>query len=195
MFKVTKHIEFCYGHRLLNYEGKCRHLHGHNGRVEVDVEADKLDARGMVYDFSDIKATIKNWIDETLDHRMLLSKDDPVLPALRGATRSPYAASGSSRSPSPPRARPSPPGCHRSRRRPSPRTACGASRVYRSRMRWRICRGSTRSPRDGRSASPSSGGSRGRACWCSKTGAGSRTIRGATRTARRWTPGWRSASR
>src|ERR1041384_2945953 len=84
MFRVTKHIEFCYGHRLLNYEGKCRHLHGHNGRVEVDVEADKLDARGMVYDFSDIKATIKNWIDETLDHRMLLSKDDPVLPALRG---------------------------------------------------------------------------------------------------------------
>ena len=83
MFKVTKHIEFCYGHRLLNYEGKCRHLHGHNGRVEVDIEADKLDARGMVYDFSDIKATIKNWIDETLDHRMLLCKDDPVLPALK----------------------------------------------------------------------------------------------------------------
>ena len=84
MFKVTKHIEFCYGHRLLNYEGKCRHLHGHNGRVEVDIEADKLDARGMVYDFSDIKGTIKNWIDETLDHRMLLCKDDPALPALRG---------------------------------------------------------------------------------------------------------------
>jgi 6-pyruvoyltetrahydropterin/6-carboxytetrahydropterin synthase len=42
MFKVTKHIDFCYGHRLLNYDGQCRHLHGHNGRVEMDVEADKL---------------------------------------------------------------------------------------------------------------------------------------------------------
>ena len=83
MFKVTKHIEFCYGHRLLNYEGRCRHLHGHNGRVEVDIEAGKLDARGMVYDFSDIKETIKNWIDESLDHRMLLCKDDPVLPVLK----------------------------------------------------------------------------------------------------------------
>jgi 6-pyruvoyltetrahydropterin/6-carboxytetrahydropterin synthase len=83
MFKVTKHIEFCYGHRLLNYDGKCRHLHGHNGRVEVDIAADKLDARGMVHDFSDIKKAIKNWIDETLDHRMLLHKDDPILPVLR----------------------------------------------------------------------------------------------------------------
>jgi 6-pyruvoyltetrahydropterin/6-carboxytetrahydropterin synthase len=83
MFKVTKHIEFCYGHRLLNYDGKCRHLHGHNGRVEVDITADKLDARGMVHDFADIKKTIKNWIDETLDHRMLLHKDDPILPVLR----------------------------------------------------------------------------------------------------------------
>jgi 6-pyruvoyltetrahydropterin/6-carboxytetrahydropterin synthase len=83
MFKVTKHIDFCYGHRLLNYEGKCRHLHGHNARVEVNIEADKLDARGMVHDFSDIKEAIKNWIDETLDHRMLLHKDDPILPVLK----------------------------------------------------------------------------------------------------------------
>jgi len=83
MFKVTKHIEFCYGHRLLNYEGKCRHLHGHNGRVEVHIEMEKLDARGMVQDFSDIKNVIKNWIDETLDHRMLLHRDDPILPLLK----------------------------------------------------------------------------------------------------------------
>ena len=23
MFQVSKHIDFCYGHRLLNYAGKC----------------------------------------------------------------------------------------------------------------------------------------------------------------------------
>ncbi|HUI07499.1 MAG TPA: 6-carboxytetrahydropterin synthase QueD [Verrucomicrobiae bacterium] len=83
MFTVTKQIEFCYGHRLLHYGGRCRHLHGHNARVEVDIEADTLDARGMVYDFSDLKEAIKNWIDETLDHRMLLCKDDPILPVLK----------------------------------------------------------------------------------------------------------------
>jgi len=83
MFKVTKHIDFCYGHRLLNYDGQCRHLHGHNGRVEVDIEADKLDARGMVVDFSDIKRMLKAWIDETLDHRMLLNKADPLVSVLQ----------------------------------------------------------------------------------------------------------------
>jgi 6-pyruvoyltetrahydropterin/6-carboxytetrahydropterin synthase len=83
MFRVTKRIEFCYGHRLLHYEGKCRHLHGHNGRVEVHIEADKLDTRGMVQDFSDIKEAIKKWIDDTLDHRMLLHKDDPIVPVLK----------------------------------------------------------------------------------------------------------------
>ena len=83
MYQVTKHIDFCYGHRLLNYDGKCRHLHGHNGRVEVRIDADKLDARGMVHDFADIKEAIRNWIDETLDHRMLLHRDDPILPVLK----------------------------------------------------------------------------------------------------------------
>ncbi len=58
-------------------------MHGHNGRVEVHIEADKLDARGMVQDFSDIKEAVKNWIDETLDHRMLLRHDDPLLPLLK----------------------------------------------------------------------------------------------------------------
>ncbi len=33
MFQICRKIEFCYGHRLLNYEGKCRHLHGHNGKL------------------------------------------------------------------------------------------------------------------------------------------------------------------
>jgi 6-pyruvoyltetrahydropterin/6-carboxytetrahydropterin synthase len=83
MFKVTKHIDFCYGHRLLNYDGQCRHLHGHNGRVEVDLESEKLDTRGMVVDFSDIKRVLKAWIDETLDHRMLLNKADPLVPVLQ----------------------------------------------------------------------------------------------------------------
>jgi len=83
MFKVTKHIDFCYGHRLLNYEGQCRHLHGHNGRVEIDIESDKLDERGMVVDFSDIKRALKAWIDETLDHRMLLNRADPLVPVLQ----------------------------------------------------------------------------------------------------------------
>lgn len=82
MFQVTREIEFCYGHRLLNYEGKCRHLHGHNGKAVITIQAPTLDDRGMVLDFSDIKQVVSTWIDENLDHRMILHRDDPAVPAL-----------------------------------------------------------------------------------------------------------------
>ena len=58
MFNVSREIDFCYGHRLLNYPGKCRHLHGHNGRVVITFEASGLDDRGMVLDFSEIKRMV-----------------------------------------------------------------------------------------------------------------------------------------
>ena len=82
MFKVTKEIHFCYGHRLLNYEGKCRFLHGHNAKVQIDLSSQTLDHRGMVIDFNDVKQTVQGWIDSALDHKMLLNKADPVIPHL-----------------------------------------------------------------------------------------------------------------
>ena len=83
MYSVTKRIEFCYGHRLLDYEGICRHPHGHNGLVEVEVRSRTLDKRNMVCDFSDIKRVVKGWIDRDLDHKMLLRRDDPLVTALQ----------------------------------------------------------------------------------------------------------------
>src|SRR5215467_6706615 len=82
MYRVTREIEFCYGHRLLNYGGKCRYLHGHNGRAVITLEGPELDARGMLVDFVDIKKTVQQWIDDNLDHNMLLCRDDPILPVL-----------------------------------------------------------------------------------------------------------------
>jgi 6-pyruvoyltetrahydropterin/6-carboxytetrahydropterin synthase len=82
MYQVTREITFCYGHRLLNYDGKCRNLHGHNGKAVITIESESLDKLGMVMDFGDIKKTISTWIDTTLDHRMLLHKDDPLVPIL-----------------------------------------------------------------------------------------------------------------
>lgn len=82
MFRVTKEIWFCYGHRLLNYNGPCAHLHGHNGKAVITAEAATLDALGMVVDFSLLKQKLGRWINDTLDHTMLLHRDDPVVPAL-----------------------------------------------------------------------------------------------------------------
>ena len=82
MYRVTQEIDFCYGHRLLNYAGKCRFLHGHNGRVVIALQGEQLDSRGMLVDFSDIKSSIRTWIDDELDHRMILNRNDPVVPFL-----------------------------------------------------------------------------------------------------------------
>lgn len=83
MYRVTQEIEFCYGHRLLDYDGKCRHLHGHNGLARIVMEGSRLDERGMLIDFAEIKRLLQAWINEELDHRMLLHEDDPALSALR----------------------------------------------------------------------------------------------------------------
>ena len=83
MYSVTKDIYFCYGHRLLGHQGKCRHLHGHNARAAIRLESDRLDALGMVCDFKDIGDYVKSWLEREIDHTMLLHRDDPVLPVLQ----------------------------------------------------------------------------------------------------------------
>lgn len=79
MFSVTRTIRFCYGHRLMDYEGKCQHPHGHNGAAEIEIGTSELDRRGMVVDLGEIKDVVQAWIDRELDHRMILRKDDPLV--------------------------------------------------------------------------------------------------------------------
>ncbi len=83
MYNVVKEIHFCYGHRLLDYDGKCAHPHGHNGKIEIELSSKSLDDRGMVFDFGDIKEIIQRWIDNELDHKMILKKDDPLIKNLK----------------------------------------------------------------------------------------------------------------
>ncbi|MFO1462783.1 MAG: 6-carboxytetrahydropterin synthase [bacterium] len=83
MYRVVKELNFCYGHRLLDYQGKCAHPHGHNGIVEIEFGSPQLDHRGMVIDFVDIKAEVKRFLDEELDHKMLLRGDDPLTKVLQ----------------------------------------------------------------------------------------------------------------
>jgi 6-pyruvoyltetrahydropterin/6-carboxytetrahydropterin synthase len=61
------------------------HLHGHNARACIKLRSDKLDNRGMVVDFGDVKKDIKAWIDDRLDHTMLLAQDDPIIEVLEQA--------------------------------------------------------------------------------------------------------------
>lgn len=83
MYTVIKEIHFSYGHRLVGHTGKCRHVHGHNGRVQIEVAADKLDPLNMVVDFSEISRSIGKWIDENLDHVLILWDKDGLVSVLK----------------------------------------------------------------------------------------------------------------
>ena len=83
MYSVIKRIDFCYGHRLLDYEGICKHPHGHNAVAEIEIRTSALDKRSMVYDFGDVKRIVKGWIDQEIDHKMILREDDPLVEPLR----------------------------------------------------------------------------------------------------------------
>ena len=66
--------------------GPCANLHGHNAKADILLSSNHLDERGMVVDFGDIKSQVKTWIDENLDHTMLLSTGDPLIPIFEERT-------------------------------------------------------------------------------------------------------------
>ncbi len=63
-------------HRLDGHKGNCKFLHGHTYRFDVALESDKLNDMNMVADFGDIKAVIKTWIDDNLDHAFVYDVAD-----------------------------------------------------------------------------------------------------------------------
>ena len=70
MYKIKVLDEFSGAHNLRHYKGKCESLHGHNWKVEVSVYAARLDQKGMVMDFRDLKAGLRKVL-AGLDHKYL----------------------------------------------------------------------------------------------------------------------------
>ena len=62
--------DFASAHTLRGYPGACSRMHGHNWKLEVEVETRTLDSLGMGVDFKHIKRTAKEVVDQ-LDHRYL----------------------------------------------------------------------------------------------------------------------------
>ena len=67
MFELSVKTHFSAAHRLIGYDGACANLHGHNWDVEIFVRGDSLNKIGMLVDFRDIKAAIREVMKE-LDH-------------------------------------------------------------------------------------------------------------------------------
>jgi 6-pyruvoyltetrahydropterin/6-carboxytetrahydropterin synthase len=70
MFEVAVDQTFAAGHALRNYKGKCENLHGHNFRVQVTIEGERLDDTGLLVDFIDVKKSMQDVIAR-LDHQFL----------------------------------------------------------------------------------------------------------------------------
>ena len=70
MFELSIESYFSAAHRLLNYEGKCENIHGHNWKVEITVTGEELDKSGILIDFKILKKFL-NEILEKLDHKNL----------------------------------------------------------------------------------------------------------------------------
>lgn len=70
MFELSVQKTFSSGHALREYKGKCENVHGHNYRVEVRVEGERLNRIGLLVDFTDIKRLMNGVIDR-IDHRFL----------------------------------------------------------------------------------------------------------------------------
>ncbi len=88
MYLIRIEITFDSGHRLLDYDGKCAFPHGHTYRAEVFLEGNSLDSQGLVFDFTELKPRIKEWIDANWDHAFLAnSRDLELIEALALVTK------------------------------------------------------------------------------------------------------------
>ena len=70
MFEVSVEYSFAAGHALRGYKGKCENVHGHNYRICVTVAGEKLNSTGLLIDFIDLRAALRE-LAERLDHRFM----------------------------------------------------------------------------------------------------------------------------
>ena len=70
MFEVSVEYSFAAGHALRGYKGKCENVHGHNYKVRVSVEGERLNSIGLLIDFTDLRAALKGLVEQ-FDHHFL----------------------------------------------------------------------------------------------------------------------------
>lgn len=82
LYRVSKEVRWEAAHRLVGHPGLCKHIHGHSFRLKVTVGSRSLDGCGMAHEFSKIKKPLQEFIDDKLDHALILWEQDPLLSVL-----------------------------------------------------------------------------------------------------------------
>lgn len=78
--RVSKEFHFEMAHALWNYDGLCRHIHGHSYKLQITIVGEPiLDTNdkklGMVLDFADLKMVAKGPVVDFLDHSLVIYKE------------------------------------------------------------------------------------------------------------------------
>lgn len=78
--RLTKEFRFEMAHALWNYDGLCKHFHGHSYILRVTVIGspitDTKDPKcGMVMDFGQLKQIVSEEVVDRLDHSVVINKD------------------------------------------------------------------------------------------------------------------------
>jgi len=76
---ITRKGSFDAGHRVMNEKMKCFNLHGHTYLYELQFAFEYMKGIGYALDFKEIKRVASQWIDDYLDHAVLLNPKDDVL--------------------------------------------------------------------------------------------------------------------
>ena len=82
MIRVTKIFTFETAHILYGYDGKCKNIHGHSYKLFVTIKGKPIDdinneKNGMVLDFGDLKAIVKEEIVDEWDHGLMVNALSP----------------------------------------------------------------------------------------------------------------------
>lgn len=85
MYRIELRHNFETAHRLSTPDSpeKCQSIHGHSWWVTVTLEGPKVDDDGILVEFGAFKKVLRGWLDDVVDHALLLRAGDPVAAALR----------------------------------------------------------------------------------------------------------------
>lgn len=85
MLSITKVFEIHSSHKLPNHLGKCKNLHGHSYKLEIEIAGtitnydqnnvpeipSNLFEEGMIMDFSQLKELVDGFVIQRIDHQYL----------------------------------------------------------------------------------------------------------------------------
>ncbi len=86
MFRISLRHNFETAHRLSasNAPIKCQSIHGHSWWVTATIEGEELDEQGMLVEFGRFKKAWRRFLDDSLDHHLVVRRGDPVAEAILG---------------------------------------------------------------------------------------------------------------